>query len=59
MKHVGYERIILKEGRITIPDGVMLDIGAVGKGYASDQAAEILRSSGIASALLDLDEIFS
>lgn len=35
LKHVGYERIILKEGRITIPDGVMLDIGAVGKGYAS------------------------
>jgi thiamine biosynthesis lipoprotein len=32
--------------------GVMLDLGAIGKGYAVGQAAEILRTAGITSALI-------
>jgi len=33
-------------------DGVMLDLGALGKGYAIGRAAEILRDAGVTSALL-------
>ena len=33
-------------------NGVMLDLGAIGKGYAVEQAAEILRESGVTSALI-------
>jgi thiamine biosynthesis lipoprotein len=33
-------------------EGVMIDLGAIGKGYAIDCAARILRESGVASALL-------
>src|SRR2546423_7812480 len=33
-------------------DGVMLDLGAIGKGYAIERAAEILREAGVSSALL-------
>jgi thiamine biosynthesis lipoprotein len=32
--------------------GVMLDLGAIGKGYAVGQAAEILRAGGLTSALM-------
>jgi len=32
--------------------GVMLDLGAIGKGYAVEQAAEILRDAGMTSALI-------
>jgi FAD:protein FMN transferase len=32
--------------------GVMLDMGAVGKGYAIEKAAEILREAGVTSALI-------
>src|SRR5690349_14001156 len=32
--------------------GVMIDLGAIGKGYAIEQAVEILRDAGVASALL-------
>ena len=32
--------------------GVMLDLGAVGKGYAIEKAAEILREAGVTSALI-------
>jgi len=33
-------------------EGVMLDLGAIGKGYAIERAIEILREGGITSALL-------
>lgn len=33
-------------------EGVMLDLGAIGKGYAIERAAEVLREAGVASALL-------
>jgi thiamine biosynthesis lipoprotein len=33
-------------------DGVMLDLGAIGKGYAIERAAEILRDDGVTSAIL-------
>jgi len=32
--------------------GVMLDFGAIGKGYAIDKAAELLREEGITSAII-------
>ena len=32
--------------------GVMLDLGAIGKGYAIEKAAEVLREAGVSSALL-------
>lgn len=36
-----------------IPAGMELDFGAIGKGYAADQALLILEKNGITSALLD------
>ena len=33
-------------------EGVMLDLGAIGKGYAIDRAIEILREAGISNALV-------
>src|SRR5205807_1206651 len=32
--------------------GVLLDLGAIGKGYAIEQAANLLREAGVVSALL-------
>jgi FAD:protein FMN transferase len=32
--------------------GVLLDLGAIGKGYAIDRAVELLRAAGVTSALL-------
>src|SRR4051812_15702904 len=34
-------------------EGVMLDLGAIGKGYALGRAAELLREAGVTSALLN------
>jgi thiamine biosynthesis lipoprotein len=52
---VGYEKI-----ELTPPDQIsfrspclQLDLGAIGKGYAVDRAAEVLRSLGIRDALIN------
>ncbi|MBI4324963.1 MAG: FAD:protein FMN transferase [Chloroflexi bacterium] len=52
---VGMHRVLLNEKDFTIQfagEGVMLDLGAIGKGYALECAAEILREAGVESALL-------
>jgi thiamine biosynthesis lipoprotein len=52
---VGMELLQLTPQDFTVRfarEGVMLDLGAIGKGYAIDRAAEVLREAGIESALL-------
>ncbi len=52
---VGYKKIeLIPPDRIMFHSSCLqLDLGAIGKGYALDKAAEILRSSGILNALLN------
>jgi thiamine biosynthesis lipoprotein ApbE len=52
---VGYQKIELTPpDQITFHSSCMqLDLGAIGKGYAVDRAAEVLRSSGIRNALIN------
>ncbi len=54
LKNVGYERIRLRDATVQLDSGMMLDLGSVGKGYAGDLVAQVLKEHGIASALLDL-----
>ncbi|MBI3414557.1 MAG: FAD:protein FMN transferase [Verrucomicrobia bacterium] len=51
----GMELIELDEKNFTVRfrrAGVMLDLGAIGKGYALERAADLLRETGITSAIL-------
>lgn len=52
--NVGYERIKLDGNRLTVPKGMQLDLGAVGKGYTADLAEQILKDYGIESAVINL-----
>ncbi|MBZ5563747.1 MAG: FAD:protein FMN transferase [Acidobacteriia bacterium] len=55
LKRVGYQHIKLDPAARTIrfdKSGIELDLGGIAKGYAVDQAVEVLRSNGIASALV-------
>ena len=40
-------------GSVSIPSDMEIDLGSVGKGYAAGQAAQLLRDSGVTSALLN------
>ena len=51
---VGHEKITLDGTLLTVPEGMELDLGAVGKGYAGDLAAEAVRVRGIECAILSL-----
>jgi len=51
----GMRHVILDEKDSSVRfdrEGVMIDLGAIGKGYAIDRAAEILREAGVTTALL-------
>jgi len=52
---VGMDLVQLNEADFTVRfarPGVMLDLGAIGKGYAVDRAVEVLREAGVGSALI-------
>lgn len=54
-KCIGMWHVVLDEAGSTVGfdcDGAMLDLGAIGKGYAIDCAAQTLRDAGVTSALL-------
>lgn len=52
---VGYQKLeLIPPNRVQFHSPCMcLDLGAIGKGYAVDRVAAILRSAGISSALID------
>jgi thiamine biosynthesis lipoprotein len=52
---VGYQKIeLLPPDRVQFHSPcTQIDLGAIGKGYALDRAADVLRSHGISRALLD------
>ena len=56
-KHVGFDKVEInrEQGTIRLTDpSASLDAGALGKGYASERAAELLASKGVTSYALNL-----
>lgn len=54
LKNVGAGRVKVSGDELTVPDGMMIDLGAVAKGYTADLLKEELKNRGVTSALLDL-----
>ena len=55
LEHVDYTKIACPDaGSVALPEGMELDLGGVAKGYTGDRLIELLRESGITSALLNL-----
>jgi thiamine biosynthesis lipoprotein len=55
LQHVGYRHIHLNAGAQSVRfdrDGVEIDPGGIGKGYAVDRMVEVLRKYGFAAALI-------
>lgn len=51
----GYGRVNIDEsGALTLDEGMMLDLGAVAKGYASDLICDMLAGRGVTSAMINL-----
>jgi len=53
---VGYEKLILDPNNMTTKfaaEGMQIDLGAIAKGYAIDQAIEAMQAAGAAGAMVD------
>jgi len=48
---VNYQKV---EGNAVLEDGMELELGAIAKGYAADEACRILKEAGVADAVIDL-----
>lgn len=45
--NVGYERVRLEGDTVQLDNGMMLDLGAIGKGYAGDLVAQVVQENGV------------
>lgn len=56
LKQVDYRQIKVdtETGTVTVPKDVMLDLGAVAKGFAGDRVRDILHKDGVTSGLINL-----
>ena len=50
--NVGYDRIQLEGTSLTVPEGMELDLGAVGKGYSADLVTEVLKEHDVESDII-------
>lgn len=54
LENVGHGRVRVDGNTVTLGEHMMLDLGAVAKGYAGDETERILRENGVTSALINL-----
>lgn len=57
LARIGWRDAVLSETESTVylrRPGMAIDLGAIAKGYAADEAAATLRAKGVATALIDL-----
>lgn len=54
LQNVGYDRIQLEGSSLTVPEGMELDLGAVGKGFTADLVTEVLKEHDVESAIISL-----
>lgn len=53
-RYVDYRKVSVSGDSVSVPEGFMLDMGAVAKGFASDKTLALLKESGVKSALIYL-----
>lgn len=51
---IDYTQVSLDGSRLTLPDGMELDLGAVAKGWTGDRLMSLFREAGVTSAIVEL-----
>ena len=52
LPYVDWHKVSVKGNKVTIGNGQFLDLGGIGKGYAADKCAEILKKNGATGAAI-------
>lgn len=50
----GYEKVTIKDGKVVLPQGMSLDLGAVGKGIACDRVYDYLKEKNPKGAVISI-----
>ena len=53
LRRTDFRQIKLSDGTVTMPAGMMVDLGGIAKGYIADRIADHLRARGVDSAVLN------
>lgn len=54
LQHIGWSAVQWNTSEILLPKGMEIDLGGLGKEYATDRAAEVLQAHGFAHGLVNL-----
>lgn len=54
LEKVDYSAVTVSGNSVSLPEGAMLDLGAVAKGYAADRLAALFDERGVESAIVNL-----
>lgn len=54
LKHVDYTQVSVEGNKVTLPDGMGIDLGSIAKGYIADRISESLKECSVRSAIIDL-----
>lgn len=54
LKLVDFSKVEISADTVTLPQGAMLDLGAIAKGYAGKMCRDVLKENGVESAVLSI-----
>lgn len=54
LSNVDYKKISINNNTLNLPQGMEIELGAIAKGYAADEACRVLREGGIKNGIVDL-----
>ena len=54
LRNVNWRKVTLGEDSASVPEGVMVDLGALSRGYAADRLGALLRGGGVDSAIVEV-----
>lgn len=56
LARTGWQRVVLDEGRISLPEGGALTLNGIAQGYVADRVALLLEAEGLQNILIDTGE---
>lgn len=54
LNFVDYKKIKIEDNKLILPEGMAIELGGIAKGYAADEAKNILKSAGIDDGIINL-----
>lgn len=54
LQRVGWQQLVLEDGRLYQPGGLYVDLSAIAKGYGVDQVMDVATAAGLRNALVDI-----